>query len=78
MQSRFPGVALDSPEPSRLFAQYSRWFEIYYAIRPAIYLPALLAAVLSLYARGWLCAAPMLVHSANVLQHVGLTLVHAG
>jgi hypothetical protein len=73
----FPGVSFDTPEPSSLFAGYSHWgIEIYNAARPVVYLMALLAAFLSLYARGWLPAAPMLVHTANMLLHVGIGVVY--
>jgi hypothetical protein len=42
-----------------------------------IYLSALLAAIWLLFARGWLLAAPMLVHTANVLLHAGLGVIYA-
>jgi hypothetical protein len=50
---------------------------IYNTVRPVVCLSALLAAIWLLFARGWLLAAPMLVHTANVLLHAGLGVIYA-
>jgi len=78
VERAFLGVSLDTPEASALFDDYAYWgTTIYNDTRPAVYLLALLAALWSLYARGWLLAAPMLVHTANMLVHAGLGVIYA-
>jgi hypothetical protein len=78
VQSAFPGVVHDTPEPSRLFAGYRDWApSIYNGIRPVVYLLALIATLLVLCTSSWLLAAPMLVHMTNIFIHAGLGVVYA-
>src|SRR5205823_1991481 len=74
----YPGVRLDSPPPPALFSHYDNWAPaIYNAMRPIIYVLAVLAALLALYRRSWLLVAPMIVHTANLLVHAMLGLIYA-
>jgi hypothetical protein len=78
VQRAFPGVVLDTSQPSALFAAYSDWGpRIYNLARPMVYLLALLAAFWALCTRGWLLAAPMLVQTANIFVHAGLGVIYA-
>jgi hypothetical protein len=73
----FPTLSFDSTEPGALFGYRHEAARIYNAVRPAVYLLALLATFVALSAGGWPLALPMLVHTANLLAHAELGLVYA-